>query len=151
MNNVSHAQALALLGQSLLLEGPCEFLPSRHRPWHYVIEQGLVNRTDSTRAGLTVKLEYVITPKAHLRTWQFGVFKAQLGSPSRVYQLTITSAKKPIKDLHRLSHEHMGDCRSEAQPQWSGWTFEQALTYFCSRTNITIEPPLDNPEHLRLR
>lgn len=150
MISVTEEEARELLSSPLLLEGPCEFFACKQRPWHHTIEQGLL-RTDGTRAGLLAKIEHVIAKSTHLRTFQFSVFRSQLGGPQRVYQLTVTSSKRPMNDLHQLSHEHFGTLRSEPQPQWASWTFEQAMSYFCERCCITIDPPIDNPETLRLR
>lgn len=150
MKSLPKYDALALLAAPTVLEGPLQFSPSRNRPWHHIIEQGLL-QPDGTRAGLLAKLEYSITKTTHLRTVQCSVFQAQLGGPVRVYQLTVTSSKRPIKDLHSLSHEHIGDYRSPGQAAWGAWSFEQTLAYFCQQTNITITDPIDHPETLRLR
>lgn len=151
MDSVTEDEARELLRQPLILEGGCDFVPTKQRHWHHEIERGLMRAADGVRSGLIVKLEYVITRDTHLRTFQFGVFQTQLGGLRRVYQLTVTNSKRKIKDLHRLSHEHMGQSRSDPQPDWERWTFEQALAYFCQQTNITIDPPIDNPEELKLK
>ncbi len=150
MKSATEAEARALLAAPSLLQDAPGWQGSRARPWHQAIDCGLL-RLDGTRAGLQARLEWSYSRDTSIRTYQFSIFRAQLYGLQRVYQLTVARFARPTRDAHRLSHEHLGDMRSGAQPAWSEWTFEQTMSYFCQRTNLAIDPPIDDPEQLRLK
>lgn len=153
METVDKSEVQALLSTPHTVEDIGDLLPSKQRPWHQEVECGLLRADEGnlkTRSGLFVRIEYTLSGTTKLRTIQCSVFRSQLGGSQRLYQLTVTSSPKKIKDAHSLSHEHYGSHRSDPQPEWGYWTFEQVLSYFCERTNITFLPPLNNPEELRL-
>lgn len=150
MQDACHAEALALLSQPSICEDAPDWRPGKDKPWHMGIECGLI-RADGIRAGLLLTLEYVFSPKTRITRYQFGIYRALLGGRQRVYQLSISHARKPVKDLHALPHEHYGNQRLPCPPQASAWTFAEALSYFAQRTNLTFRPPVEDPSTFRLK
>ena len=146
--DVPHDEAVALLAIPSVCEDATEWGATKERSWYQYIEQGLL-REDGTRAGLVMKIEYSSTPKTGRETMQFSIYKSRLGGLSRMYQLTIDKFRKPIKDKHKLPHEHIGDLKRYKE-EWLYWSFEQAMAHFCKETSLTIRPPIGNPTQLRL-
>lgn len=154
METADEFEVQALLATPHLVDEIGDLLPGKQRPWHYEVECGLLRMDPNyirTRSGLFVRIEYTLSSTTKLRTIQCSIFRSRLGGSERIYQLTVTSSPKRIKDLHGLSHEHFGTKRSDPQPGWGDWTFEQVMAYFCERTNIIFVPPINNPEELRLK
>ena len=114
------------------------------------IEHGLL-RPDGTRAGLILAIDYVFSQKTEIARYQFGIFRGMLGGRQRVYQLTISRSRRPIKDRHALSHEHYGDQRLPCPDDSNTWSFDQALSYFAERTNLTFRHPIEDPTLFRLK
>ena len=149
MNSVTFEEAETLLSKPLI----CEDIGD----WHYhrlqsslaKMECGLMSE-DRTRAGLIVQLQFARSPKTKLPEYKFSVFKWSLYATQGVYQLQMNGVARAPKNWHDYAHEHMGMTRIDGKVEWLEWEFEQALDYFCHRTNITFLPPVESPETFRL-
>lgn len=150
MQDATYEEAEALLAPGSVCEDAPDWSDSESRPWHRGIEHGLL-RPDATRAGLILTVDYVYSPKTRITKYQFGIYRGLLGGRQRVYQLTVNQAPRPLKDRHAWPHEHYGDQRLPCPDGSNSWTFEQALTYFSERTNLTFRPPIEDPTAFRLK
>lgn len=117
----------------------------------FEFEQGLVDE-HGKNAGLVVSLHFYRSPKTQLITVKMSVFRqVKRQPPLRVYQLHITTQSYDPQNWHDEAHEHIGKGRYLVQ-QWHHWrSFGDVLQYFCQQTNITFDPELHDPEHLRLQ
>lgn len=150
MQDALYDEAQALLAPGSVCEDPPDWAGLEHRPWHREIEHGLL-RPDGMRAGLILVIEHMSSPKTQITRYQFGIYRGILGGRQRVYQLTISKSRRPIKNRHALSHEHYGDQRLSCPSDCSAWSFEQALAYFAERTHLTFQPPIEDPTSFRLK
>lgn len=111
---------------------------------------GLIDTT-GVRKMMLLTMRFKRSMKTGVVQYQFTIFKRHFRGLDRVYQLDITQWPKPVKDAHQRPHEHMGDMRILGAPSWAIWTYDQAVSHFCLRTNVTFDPPLGHPEELRLQ
>jgi hypothetical protein len=150
MNDAPETEAREFLRETLWLRDVPLWRSEKELPWYREMECGLL-QSDGATARMFVQFQISYSPNTRKYTQQFTVFKPEFRGATRVYQLTVTRFERRIKDAHALSHEHWGGERSVAHPEWSSWTFEQALSYFCAQTHIVIEPPIGDPQELHLK
>ena len=96
--------------------------------------------------GIIVSLDYYSHPLTQIKRYKFSVFKQRPYGLDRVYQLDVIQSKKTLKDAHAKPHEHFGNTRVTGEDAWSLWGYYDALNYFCERTKITFEPPVQTPD-----
>lgn len=122
----------------------------RTQPGTFTIGAGVV---DSAGMGtrLYVQLDYRNSQKTRSTKYVFTVFKRQPYGNDRVYQLEVYQVPKQLKDLHKRSHEHFGDMRSEGDASWNDWGYDDVISYFISKTGIEFNPKPPHPEHFQLR
>lgn len=149
MRDIPEAEARALLARPLVCPEAPYWTPHRQQLGTNSLECGLVD-ADGTRAGLHVHLLVHKGPKTQLSTFKFSVFQMNFGTAERVYQLHIRQAPRPSSNKHDWPHEHLGDVRRIGDAEWLGWGYAKALERFCSQTNITFLPPVNDPEIFEL-
>lgn len=109
---------------------------------------GLVDE-NGVRTQLTVELVYNHSQKTKVVTIKLTLFKLDMGSRIRVYQLHIK--KMPKLCDHDRPHEHVGAARKEGLLEWINWGYDDALERFCEQTNIEFVPPVLHPSHFELK
>jgi hypothetical protein len=149
MQKITHAEALSLIAHPLVCEEINPWIPMKVQPGTAQTGGGLLKR-DGTSAGMFVDLYYRSTHRTKITTYKFTLFKRFPNGNERVYQLEVTQTPKRVKDLHKLSHEHMGDARTMGDARWSTWDYDEVLAHFCSMTNIAFEPKPLHPEAFHL-
>lgn len=108
------------------------------------------------RRGLVLEIYTTRGKRVDWRKTDFGLWDKAGGRREhvRVYQLTIAPAH-----LHTHSqdgepwfgsHEHMGASASQL-PTLNSASFEDALAFFCQRTNIALSDPIEDPFRYYLR
>lgn len=105
---------------------------------------------DGVGVQMYVELMYRHSHKTSLTSYKFTLFKRHRYGKDRVYQLDVTQTRKPVKDAHALSHEHMGASKSPGDASWASWGYDEVLAHFCERTNITFRPLPLHPDHFQL-
>jgi len=150
MNDIPKEEALALLNYRMTCEDPGDWEPVKVQPGTSILRAGLVDE-DGASTQLQVDLMFRRTHKTGLLTYKFTVFKRQIYGHDRVYQLHIVQSKIKIKDAHALPHEHIGASRELGEAKWATWSYDEVLTHFCLRTNITFLPRPSHPEDFQLR
>jgi len=150
MNDIPEAEARALLGRATYCELDGDWSPEKVQVGTFSISSGL---TDGEGVGtrMQVELRFRRGHKTGLVTYVFSVFKRTSHGTDRIYQLDVTHSKRPIRNLHDKSHEHMGALRTAGHDSWSNWKFQDVLEYFCNQTNITMTSGPVHPEHFELR
>lgn len=150
MSRVTEAEALAILS----VIGRCidigEWLPVRQQPNTWVCSSGVVD-AEGVRTPLSVELLFRRSPKTGMIWYKFSVFRRHPWGTEGVYQLDVQQYAKPLKNLHDLPHEHMGNQRIDGRPEWANWPFENVVHYFSERTQIDFEPPVMHPDAFELK
>lgn len=151
MNTIKEEEALGLLAMPLTCEDYPDWVQSKEHKDLRAIACGLLD-SNGKSVKLIAELRFRRSSKTKVVQYVFSVFRRVLSRGlERVYQLDITQWPKPVRDLHQLPHEHLGDTRAIGDDSWSTWTYDQVLAHFCSRTNIEFRPPAPDPEELRLK
>lgn len=150
MIDIPEAEARALLSSPLRCEGCEGWEPIRTQPSSCTVGAGVVNAI-GVGSQLYVQLDYRNSLKTRTVKYVFTVMKRQPYGSDRVYQLEIFQVPKPLKDLHKRSHEHFGDSRSQGAASWNDWEYDDVLAYFSMQTNIAFYPKPPHPEHFQLR
>lgn len=150
MNDVPESEARALLSRPLSCEDAPPWSFNKLKPGLATLECGLINE-DRSRSGLHIQLQFARSPKTHVVSFKFTVFRMNLGAPQRVYQIQVNAVARAPKNWHDIVHEHFGDARIQGDEAWLSWGYNEAIDYFCERTNITFVPPPSDPEAFELR
>ncbi|HBQ88685.1 MAG TPA: hypothetical protein DD803_04395 [Alcaligenes faecalis] len=151
MSKVNLHEARQLLSQRLTCEDSPDWAPLKGYKGFLSTSCGLLD-TNGKSTRLIADLEFRRSPKTNVIRYVFSVYRRELRQGlERVYQLDVSQWPRPVKDLHQLPHEHMGDERTVGADHWSKWTYEEVLAYFCAQTNITFIPVVPHPEELRLK
>lgn len=149
MNDVTEAEAKALLGNPLSCVEAPDWQPWKLQPGTCIIEVGVLDNR-GINARLLVQLIFRESPRTHRTSYKFSVFKRQPYGLERVYQLSVEQWATGIPDAHKRSHEHFGDQRTIGPKAWESWTFDKVLDHFCKTTNINFDPMIPHPEHFAL-
>lgn len=150
MNNIPEVEARELLATPGYCEFEGDWVPEKVSPGTFTVAVGLLDR-DGVGRRMMVKLFFRRSQKTGLVKYKFGVYRRTPYGLDRVYELDVTQSRKPIKNLHDRSHEHIGALRRNGIEAWSKWEFEDVLEYFCAATNIKMSPGPDHPERFELR
>lgn len=143
MLKIPEAEARVLLGRPLRCEADSAWATARDRPASLILSVGIMDQS-----GLATPMEVELSYRSDGKTatkYLFSVYLRRTYGKSRVYQLEVTHTSRDSKDLHGLSHEHIGDRRLNGPAAWQDWGYHEVLAHFCSRTNITFEPPPPDP------
>jgi hypothetical protein len=150
MRDLPAAEARSMLSNKSLCECDGEWSLLITQPGTFTIQAGLTD-ADGVGRQMEVSLNFRRSAKTGILYYKFTVFKRHPYGLERVYQLDIVQSRRPIKDVHKRSHEHMGDCRIDGNASWDNWSFDDVLLYFCQQTNIDFSPPPPDPEEYRLK
>lgn len=148
MRKITEREAKALLAGPLYCLDAGPWGTERITPDTLNLSAGLVNDLRLS-SGLYVKLQYRHSHQRKIKKYIFTVFKWNQIDRVRLYQLQVIQTPKPIRDVHRRSHEHLGDCRTIGELPWESWSYPEVLAYFCERTNICFVPVPEHPEHVK--
>ncbi len=143
MFNIPEAEARMLLSRPLRYEGDLPWAKARNRPASLMLSVGILDGS-GTATAMEVELSYRRGASTTTK-YLFSVYIRRSYGKGRVYQLEVTQTRRGIKDRHAQSHEHIGDRRFDGQAVWQNWGYHEVLAYFCSRTNITFDPPPPDP------
>jgi hypothetical protein len=108
------------------------------------------------RRGLVVEIYTTHGKKVEWRKTDFGLWDKAGGRREhvRVYQLTIAPSHLHTHteggEVWFGSHEHMGS-RASKLPDLCSASFDDALAFFCQRTNIRLADPIEDPFRYYLR
>lgn len=150
MKDLPYEEAIAILAVPHTCPDIEDWWYDRNQPNLARCATGLVD-LDGSRSGLWVELTFADPPKTKLIEFKFTVFRMHLTARQRLYQMHLNAVARAPKNWHDFAHEHMGDRRLDGAEDWLQWTFQQALDYFCHRTNITFEPPVSDPSVFTLK
>ena len=150
MRNAPSSEAAVLLSKPLICQDVSPWTYNKLKPGLAILECGLVQE-DGSRAGLQIQLQFSRSLKTGLVNFKFSVFKISLGTPQLVYQLQVNAVARAPKNWHDFAHEHLGDERIKGSEVWLTWGSSEALDYFCKRANITLIPPVTDPEVFELK
>lgn len=104
-------------------------------------------RIQGVSADLLIKYGQ-LPPSVH---FLFTIYQLEYRARRRVYQLDILQNGRKKIDPHRISHEHVGRERLGGASEWQRFTYDDALSLFCSRTNPILSSPLNDPYTLVLQ
>lgn len=150
MRRIPEAEARTILAQRRECPDCADWEPSKTLIGTFTATSGIVNE-DGTRSGLFLELIHYRSQKTRITTYKFSVFQMNPSGPRQVYQLDVRRFPKPPKDEHERAHEHIGDSRHDGDKSWDGWSFDDAIKYFCRQTNIDFIPPVEHPENFKLK
>ena len=150
LNDIDFSEAQRLLGQRLICEDIEDWHADKQQPDTWSCSAGLI-REDGVSAKMEVELIHRRSPKTGILVRKMGVFLQHSWGLERVYQLELRHGRKLIKDVHSLSHEHFGNIRTVGNPDWSDWTFVDAMNHFCKQTQIDFVPAVNDPEAFVLK
>lgn len=149
MQKIPEEEARALVRKPLFCEDIDDWSPLKVQRGTVVCGAGVLDENGES-VRMYVELAYRNTHRTKITTYLFTLFKRYPYGKERVYQLEISQTPKRIKDLHKLSHEHMGSLRTLGDVNWGGWGYDEVLAHFCARTNITFKPRPSHPEEFQL-
>lgn len=149
MLKMSEEEARALVSRPLFCEDIEEWVPLKVQPGTKTCGAGILDQ-DGQSVRMYVELTYRATHRTKITTYLFTLFKRHAHGKERVYQLEVTQTPKRVKDLHKLSHEHMGGLRTNGGVNWDRWNYDDVLAHFCSATNITFRPKPSHPDEFKL-
>ena len=118
MNNIPEVEARELLATSSICEFEGDWLPEKVSPGTFTIAAGLMDR-DGIGKRMVARLSFRHSQKTGLIKYKFSVFNRTRYSLDRVYELEVTHSPKPMKNLHAISHEHIGALRRNGNEAWS--------------------------------
>jgi hypothetical protein len=150
MRNISEKEAQTLLSEATRCECDQDWTPLGVQPGTSCMDMGLVD-AEGVGTQMQVNLCFRRRSKTGIVRYVFTVFKRHPYGKDRVYQLDVMHSRKPLKNAHGKSHEHMGDRRSLGDATWETWTFDDVLAYFCAKANVAMEPKPSHPEHFQLK
>lgn len=150
MQTITESAARALLASRHRCEDVGRWDAQRAQPDAFIISGGVVDE-DGIGAKMLIKLAYKVGRKTNIRRYLFTIFRREVYGLVRIYQLEVTQSVQPIKDLHKRSHEHMGDSRTIGDASWDKWSYDDVLARFCQMTNLSFVPPPSHPEQFELR
>jgi hypothetical protein len=137
MPKISEAEARALLSRPLRCEGDIAWTLQKDKPSGKMLSGGVV---DDAGRGTHMAFDLKYMSGGTKTKYVFSVFMLGRSSTERVYQLEVIQARHEVKDEHAISHEHIGDRRLIAPPDWQHWRYDEVLAYFCAQTNISFTP-----------
>jgi hypothetical protein len=149
MRTIPEDEARGLVSAPLECEDPPGWTPLKVQAGTVRLGTGVL---DSNGVGtqMYVELIYRRSHKTNITKFMFTLFKRYPYGKERIYQLEVTQTPKRIKDLHKISHEHMGGTRTTGDAKWASWGYDEVLAHFCDRTNIAFRPRPPHPEHFQL-
>jgi hypothetical protein len=150
MRNISEEEARALLSETTCCECDRDWAPLGTQFGASSMDIGLVD-ADGVGTQMQVNLCFRRGHKTGIVRYVFTVFKRQVYGKDRVYQLDVTHSRRPLKNAHKKSHEHMGNVRMLGDATWETWTFDDVLAHFCAKANVVMEPKPSHPEHFQLK
>ncbi|MHB1236378.1 MAG: hypothetical protein ACYCY7_02335 [Gallionella sp.] len=145
MLDIAESEAKVLLSGKLRCINCEPWIPHKVSKFLSTASAGTVD-SQGINPGIIVTLDYFLHPLTQIKHYKFSVFKQRPYGLERVYQLDVRQSKKPLRDVHSKPHEHFGDKRTDGDDGWSLWSYYEALEYFCTRTNISFEPPVKTPD-----
>lgn len=150
MRNIPEPEALALFESPLFCEDVDGWAPLKLNQDVVEVSAGVVDATGRS-TNLLVTMMYAHSRKTRIRTCKFTVFVRRPYGLERAYQLELNQYPVQLPDVHKRSHEHIGDLRVEGDASWGKWEYDDALAHFSRQTNISFQPPLLDPEHFHLK
>lgn len=138
MLKISEAEARVLLSRPLRCEVDFAWATARGRPASLVLSVGVMD--DS---GIATSMEVELSYRSDGRTatkYLFSVYLRRSYGKSRVYQLEVTNTSRDSKDLHGVSHEHVGDRRFNGQAAWQNWGYHEVLAHFANQHHLRTVP-----------
>lgn len=149
MRTIPEEEARALLSGPLVCEDAPGWTPIKVQPGTVCLGAGVLD-TDGVGAQMYLELIYRRSHKTNITYFKFTLFNRHGYGKERIYQLEVNQTPKRIKDLHKISHEHMGSTRTVGDAEWASWGYDEVLAHFCARANITFRPAPPHPEHFQL-
>lgn len=146
MRNLSESDARYLLKPLTRAVGAGAWTRSKIHPGTDLFAAGLVDENEVPLA-LEVELKCIRHQTAGKRRFVFSVFKREKYGLEIVYQLDVTQSARPLKDMHRKPHEHMGVRRTVGAADWREWGYDEVLAYFCEQTHIVFDDAPVPPEN----
>lgn len=150
MNKVSEEEARSLFELPLVCEECPEWKYSPGVKGEMSTGAGLLN-SHGVGVKLYTDLIFKRSPKTNTVRYIFSVFRRQISGIERIYQLDVMQWARPVRDLHQMPHEHMGTARNIGDDTWSTWNYHDVISRFCSQTNITFLPVINDPEDFKLK
>jgi hypothetical protein len=149
MRHIPEEEALGLVSGPLVCEDAPGWTPIKFQAGTVRLGAGVV---DAHGVGTQMYLELIYrrSYKTNITIFMFTLFKRYSYGKERIYQLEVTQTPKRIRDLHKISHEHMGSTRTIGDAKWARWGYDEVLAHFCARTNLTFRPVPPHPEHFQL-
>jgi hypothetical protein len=149
MRNIPENEALDLVSGPLICKDASGWTPIKVQPGTVRLGAGVLD-IHGIGTQMYVELIYRRSHKTNSTIFKFTLFKRYSFGKERVYQLEVTQTPRRIKDLHKISHEHVGSTRTIGDAKWANWGYDEVLAHFCARTNITFRPAPPHPEHFQL-
>jgi hypothetical protein len=149
MHNILEAEARELVSNPLVCVDVGDWTPIKTQSDTRIVGVGVLDE-HGVGVRMYVELVYRRSHKTNMTTYMFTLFKRYSYGKERVYQLEVRQTPVRIKDVHKISHEHMGCARTLGHANWASWGYDEVLAHFCARTNITFRPVPTHPEHFQL-
>lgn len=148
MIKIPEADAMALMATKKYCHDCPDWRIQQCLPSAAITDCGLTDE-QGARTQLFIELIFNHSQKTKITTIKFTLFKNEMSSRIRVYQLHIK--KLPKLSNHDLPHEHVGAARHDGLYEWVNWGYDNALQRFCDQTNIEFVPPVLHPSHFELK
>jgi len=149
MQKIAEEEARSLVSRPLFCEDIEAWSPLKVQPGTVGCGAGVLDE-NGLGARMYVELTYRTSHKTKITTYIFTLLKRHAHGKDRVYQLEVRQTPKRVRDLHKLSHEHMGSLRTDGGVNWDSWTYEDVFAHFCKATNLTFKPKPPHPEEFKL-
>lgn len=150
MRTIPEEEARVLVRNPLICQDCGEWAPMKVQPGTVVLGSGVLDLS-GVSTQMYVELAYRHGHRTNITTYLFTLFKRYPYGKERVYQLEVTQTPKRIKDMHKISHEHMGSVRTPGRAEWAAWGYDEVLRHFCAMTNLSFTPPPAHPEDFQLK
>ncbi|MDB5911201.1 MAG: hypothetical protein JWP34_5318 [Massilia sp.] len=150
MRIIPEDDARALVRNPLTCEDVGDWATLKVQPGTVVIGVGVLDE-NGVSVRMYVELVYRPSYKTKITRYLFTLFQRFPYGNERIYQLEVTQTPKLVRDMHKLSHEHMGSLRTTGDASWATWGYDEVLAHFCAQTNITFAPSPVHPETFELR
>jgi hypothetical protein len=150
VRELSPDEAKALFTRPLFCEDYDDWEPWGLHPNTTALSAGVVDK-DGVSARLLVELLYTYSPRTKITSYRFSVFRRNTWGNEPAYQLHVSQHPKRLKNAHAEPHEHVGTERKIGDASWAKWGYDEVLSQFCKRTNITFLPNPPAPMDFSLK
>ena len=149
---MTEQEALALMALPKFGEPEDEWQQRKNRPGLIVNQFGILDSDGAAIRGMQVEFQVYRMQRVAAEKITLTLFRSELRAGMlRVFQMELNTGRRLREDDHAFPHEHVGNARFRATPDWSTLDLDLAVARFCRRCNLTLRAPLPAVDAFPLR